>query len=84
MLLKIYATRWPNLMQSLSGTVVSIKNKNTVTITVPYTVMHAKYKKTMKRTTQVSAHTEKEVKIGDIVTVIKCKPFSKTKHFRLA
>lgn len=70
-------------MQKLKGTVISVKTPQTVIVTVEYVMHHPKYKKIMKRTTKLVAHAEKEVKVGDKVQLVKTRPFSKTKHFRL-
>lgn len=70
-------------MQSLEGIVTSNKIKNTVTVTVSFVMKHPKYKKIIHRTTKLAAHTDKELKVGDKVRLVKTKPYSKTKHFRV-
>jgi small subunit ribosomal protein S17 len=48
-------------------------------------VRHPIYKKYIKKSTKVQAHDENnECNIGDTVRVIEAKPFSKTKHWKLA
>lgn len=72
-------------MQSLKGTVIANKMKNTVVVTVPYTRRHPKYGKILRRTTRLAAHNEiAGVSLGDVVKLIATKPYSKTVHFRVA
>ena len=70
-------------MQRIQGKVVSNKMKNTVV--VEYTIIwsHPLYKKTLRKNKRLKAHTEKELKIGDQVTIVSTKPMSKDKHYRV-
>ncbi|MBI3559309.1 30S ribosomal protein S17 [Candidatus Gottesmanbacteria bacterium] len=69
-------------MQKLEGVITSVKMKNTVSVVVPYIYQHPKYKKILKKTTKLLVHNELEnLKEGDTVTIMKCKPYSKRKHF---
>lgn len=69
-------------MQKLEGIITSVKMKNTVSVAVPYIYQHPKYKKILKKTTKLLAHNELEnLKEGDKVMIMKCKPYSKRKHF---
>lgn len=71
-------------MQVLEGVVMAIPAKNSVIVTVSYIFRHRKYKKTVKKTTKLAAHNEiEEIKIGDKVQLVKSRPYSKTKHFRV-
>jgi small subunit ribosomal protein S17 len=68
----------------LRGTVVSTKMLKTLTVEVDRTVMHRKYKKYVRITTKLHVHDEKgEARTGDEVQILECRPYSKTKHFRL-
>lgn len=71
-------------MQKLSGTVISVASPNTVVVAIVGSFSHPKYKKIIKRTTRVSAHTEKPVKVGDKVSLVKSRPYSKAKHFKIS
>lgn len=68
----------------LSGTVVSTKMQNTITVAVERYVMHPKYKKFMRRTKKFlvddKGNTAKE---GDKVEIRETRPISKRKHFEL-
>ncbi len=65
------------------GRVVSTKLKNTATVLVERVAIHPLYKKTYIQTKKYLADTQEEVKDGDIVEIIPCKPVSKRKAFRV-
>lgn len=66
------------------GTVISDKGEQTITVRYEFTVKHPKYGKYYRRSGKLRTHDEKnEAKIGDIVEVISCRPYSKTKCWRL-
>ena len=66
------------------GTVVSDKMDKTIVVAIQDSVQHGLYKKTMKRTTPLKAHDEKnECGIGDTVKVMETRPLSKDKRWRL-
>ncbi len=70
-------------MQTLIGKVVSNKTPQTLTVVFSYTTKHKKYKKILKKETRMLVHNElEEVKEGDQVKCVKCRPFSKNKHFQ--
>ena len=70
--------------RKLTGTVVSTKMKNTITVAVERFVKHPKYHKFIKRTRRYFAHDEGNTKHeGDKVTIIETKPISKNKRFTL-
>lgn len=66
------------------GTVVSNKMDKTVVVAITRTVMHPKYRKRFARTTKLAAHDEKNIcQVGDKITIVACRPFSKTVKFRV-
>lgn len=70
-------------MQSFTGTVISDKMKNTLTVVVNFSMRHPKYKKIIKKTTKLHVHNEIEgIKTGDRVTIVQSRPYSKTIHFQ--
>jgi small subunit ribosomal protein S17 len=70
--------------QVLTGKVVSSKNDKTITVTVETTVMHRLYQRYMKRTHRFAVHDEQNTcQVGDMVTIIACRPLSKNKRWRL-
>lgn len=73
-----------NNRTTLQGTVTSIKNNKTITVTVSTERNHPLYGKRVGYAKKFAAHDEKnEAKVGDVVTIMACRPLSKTKHFRL-
>ncbi|KKU90146.1 MAG: 30S ribosomal protein S17 [Microgenomates group bacterium GW2011_GWA1_48_10] len=69
-------------MQTFQGTIISAKTPKTVGVAINYSYKHPKYGKIIKRTTKLLAHNEmREIKEGDVVRVIKSRPYSKNKHF---
>ena len=70
--------------RQLTGVVISDKANKTITVKVERKVKHPTYSKIMKRSTKVHAHDEgNTAKIGDVVTVQECKPYSKSKTWKL-
>ncbi|MDO8429423.1 MAG: 30S ribosomal protein S17 [Candidatus Daviesbacteria bacterium] len=67
----------------IRGRVVSVKTAMTVTVLVERRVMHPLYKKTYRRSRKYLVHDEQGVKLGDIVDIVKIKPISKNKHFKI-
>ena len=62
------------------GQVVSDKMNKTIVLAVTRRIAHAKYSKTVKRTTKFKVHDEKnECKVGDVVRFIETRPLSKDK-----
>jgi small subunit ribosomal protein S17 len=70
--------------KSLQGVVVSDKMQKTLVVNVERYVKDPKYGKYMKISKKYKAHYEGgDVKIGDTVTMIACRPRSKDKHFEV-
>ncbi len=66
----------------LEGNVVSAKTDKTVTVLVERRFMHPMYKKYVKSSSKYTAHDESNaVKEGDRVSIIECRPISKTKRW---
>lgn len=66
----------------LSGTVVSDKMKDTVTVSVGSYEKHPKYGKYVTRRKKYKAHDAgNTLKVGDKVRIMETKPISKDKHF---
>jgi small subunit ribosomal protein S17 len=73
-----------NKRKNLSGRVVSTKMSKTVVVAVESVGSHRKYRKTVKRISNLKAHDEKGTcRVGDIVELVECRPLSKTKHHRV-
>jgi small subunit ribosomal protein S17 len=66
------------------GRVTSDKMDKTVTVEVEKVVTHPLYQRAMKRTSTFHAHDEKnECKTGDVVSIVSCRPLSKTKRWQV-
>ena len=73
-----------NRRTSLQGVVVSDKMGKTIVVEVETHKRHPKYAKRIKYSNKYYAHDEKnEAKVGDVVTIMGCRPLSATKRFRL-
>ena len=69
--------------RTLQGRVTSDKMDKTVTVLVERRVKHPLYGKFVRRSTKIHAHdADNQCQIGDIVTVMQCRPLSKTKTWR--
>ena len=68
----------------LKGIVVSDKPNKTITVLVERKYQHPMFKKVMKARKKYNAHDENnKFKIGDKVSIIESKPFSKNKKFQV-
>ncbi len=66
----------------LEGSVVSAKRDKTITVLVERRFMHPMYKKYIKSSSRYTAHDESNaVQEGDRVSIIECRPISKTKRW---
>ena len=70
--------------REIQGNVIKIAGDKTISIVVERRVMHPRYHKVVKRFKEYLVHDERnEVKVGDQIIAIECRPLSKTKSFRL-
>jgi len=70
--------------RNVTGRVVSARMDKTITVAVERLVQHPVYGKYIRRTTKVHAHDEDNAcKQGDVVSIVECRPLSKTKAWRL-
>lgn len=66
----------------LEGNVVSTKTDKTITVRVERMFMHPMYKKYVRKSSKYTAHDESNsCKEGDRVSIIECRPISKTKRW---
>ena len=73
-----------NHRTSVQGVVTSIKMAKTIVVTVSTERNDPLYQKRVGYSKKFYAHDEKEVaKLGDVVTIMACRPMSKLKRFRL-
>ena len=68
----------------LTGVVISDRPNKTITVMVERKYSHPIFKKVIKVRKKYNAHDEKnKFKIGDKVSIIESKPFSKNKKFEV-
>ena len=68
----------------LSGIVVSDKPDKTITVVVERKYQHPIFKKVIKSKKKYSVHDkDNKYKNGDKVSIIECRPYSKTKKFEV-
>jgi small subunit ribosomal protein S17 len=69
--------------QIIEGTVVSVKMDKTAVVEQTYLKYQKKYERYEKRTSKYSVHAPAcfELKAGDHVKVMECRPLSKTVSF---
>jgi small subunit ribosomal protein S17 len=65
------------------GRVVSTKTKNTATVLVERVAMDPLYKKTYAQSKKYLVDTKIDLKDGDVVEIVKIKPVSKNKHWKV-
>ncbi len=70
--------------RTLTGRVVSDKMDKTVTVMVERKVTHPIYGKIVRRSQKLHAHDEtNECHTGDVVLIQECRPYSRTKSWRV-
>ena len=73
-----------NHRTSIQGTVTSVKMAKTIVVTVSTERNDPLYQKRVGYSKKYYAHDEKGIaEVGDIVTIMACRPMSKLKRFRL-
>ncbi|MEQ8691295.1 MAG: 30S ribosomal protein S17 [Pseudomonadales bacterium] len=70
--------------RTVSGVVVSNRMDKTITVRIERRVKHPVYGKYVRKSAKVHAHDEENTcNEGDVVTVVECRPLSKTKTWML-
>jgi len=70
--------------KTLTGRVVSNSGNKSIKIVIDFRVKHPKYGKYVKRRTKLGVHDEhNQAGVGDLVEIVQCRPYSKTKSWRL-
>lgn len=69
---------------TVTGTVVSSKMKDTITVSEERSVRHPLYGKYLRRATKYYAHDAgNTAREGDVVEIVQTRPLSKLKNWRL-
>ena len=70
--------------RTLVGSVVSISGDKSRVALIQRTVKHKTLGKIIKRSSKISFHDEENsCNLGDKVKIVECKPYSKSKSWRL-
>jgi len=71
-------------LKTLTGVVISNSGDKSIRVVVDFKVRHPKYGKYLNRRTKLGVHDEhNKAGVGDVVEVAQCRPYSKTKSWRL-
>ena len=71
-------------VKTAQAIVVGKSGNKSVKVSMDYVFTHPKYGKIVKRRTRLIVHDERnEAGVGDVVEIVGCRPYSKTKSWRL-
>ncbi|MGD2112320.1 MAG: 30S ribosomal protein S17 [Gammaproteobacteria bacterium] len=72
------------IIRTVTGKVISDKMDKTATVLIERRVKHPVYGKYIRRSTKLHVHDEGNAcREGDLVTIQECRPYSRTKSWRL-
>ena len=73
-----------NKTKTVHAVVVSKSGAKSIKAAIDYKIKHPKYGKYVRRRTTLAVHDEhNRAEVGDTVEVTQCRPYSKTKSWRL-
>ena len=71
-------------LKTITGVVISNSGDKSIKVAIDFKVRHPKYGKYVKRRTKLATHDEHtQAGLGDVVEIVECRPYSKTKSWRL-
>ena len=71
-------------IKTKTAVVTSKSGDKSIKVAIDYKIKHPRYGKYVRRRTTMSVHDENnKASVGDIVEVAQCRPYSKTKSWRL-
>lgn len=71
-------------VKTTKAVMVGKSGDKSIKVAIDYIYRHPKYGKFLRRQTRLIVHDERnEAGIGDIVEVAECRPYSRTKNWRL-
>jgi small subunit ribosomal protein S17 len=71
-------------VKTTEAVVVGKSGNKSIKVAMDYVFKHPKYGKILRRQTRLIVHDERnEANVGDHVEVTECRPYSKTKSWRL-
>ena len=82
--LKVVLMETQKERKTLTGVVTSNSGNRSIKVTIEYKVKHPKYGKYVRRRTKLGVHDELNVSgVGDLVEIAECRPYSKSKSWRV-
>jgi len=70
--------------KTISAVVIGKSGDKSIKVAIKYLVKHPKYGKYMKKRTRFGVHDERnEAVVGDVVEIAECRPYSKSKNWRI-
>ncbi|MFH1370016.1 MAG: 30S ribosomal protein S17 [Planctomycetota bacterium] len=71
-------------VKTAEAVVVGKSGSKSIKVAMDYVFRHPKYGKFLRRQTRLIVHDERnEANAGDVVEIAECRPYSKTKSWRL-
>ncbi|MFZ0033659.1 MAG: 30S ribosomal protein S17 [Sedimentisphaerales bacterium] len=71
-------------IKTVTGVVISNSGDKSIKVAIDFKVRHPGYGKYIKHRTKLGVHDEhNQAGMGDVVEVVECRPYSKTKRWRL-
>ena len=89
MFIEAVSIDWESKMQeeiikTVTAAVKSSSGDKSIKVVIEYKIKHPKYGKYVKRKTTMGVHDEhNEAGVGDVVEICQCRPYSKSKSWRL-
>ena len=73
-----------NKVKTTEAVVVGKSGNKSIKVAIDYIYRHPKYGKILRRQTKLIVHDERnEAGVGDAVEIAECRPYSRTKSWRL-
>ena len=70
--------------KTVEAVVLSRMGDKSLKVAIDYTVRHPKYGKYTRKRTKLGVHDElNQGGVGDVVAIAECRPYSRTKNWRL-
>jgi len=71
-------------LKTTTAVVTSRSGDKSISVAIDFKFRHPKYGKYLKRRTKLAVHDEhNQAGVGDVVEVSQCRPYSRTKSWRL-
>jgi small subunit ribosomal protein S17 len=71
-------------LKTVTGVVISDSGDKSIKVAIDFKVKHPKYGKYVRRRTKLGVHDEhNQASLGDLVDVVRSRPYSKSKSWRL-